>query len=348
MSARESTVISMSVGLLLAVVVAPTALAGESEPVSISLVYMADLHAQLEPHAEFFRHEGKDETATAGGVARIATAVEAIRRERPGRVLFMDAGDTIHGSAAATWTEGKAVVAPVNALKLDLGIPGNWEVVYRARVLGERAGEFRHPTIAANLRDAKSKKLVFPHYLIKMVGGVRIGVIGFTDPDVPERQPPSYSKGLAYDGAEVLPPLIDEIRRKEKADVVVLLTHVGLPKSIRLAETLKGVDFALSGDTHERTCEPIVRGETWVVEPGSLGLFLGRAGPHRAGRQGRRSQVTARRVAGRSLLRGPAGQDGGGREPGPGEEQAHRGHRPYPAGPWTASCSTRCSNSTTC
>lgn len=272
MSARKSTIISMSVGLLLAVVAAPTAIAGESEPVSISLVYMADLHAQLEPHAEFFWHGGEDETATAGGVARIATAIEAIRRERPGRVLFMDAGDTIQGSAAAAWTEGKAVVAPVNALKLGLAIPGNWEVVYGAKVLVERAGEFRHPTIAANLRDAKSKKLVFPPYLVKEVGGVRIGVIGFTDPDVPERQPPSYSKGLAFDGAGVLPPLIDELRRKEKVDVVVLLTHVGLPKSIRLAETLKGVDLVLSGETYE----PIVRGETWVVEPGSFGSFLGR------------------------------------------------------------------------
>ena len=107
---------------------------------SISLVYIADLHAQLEPHAEFFWHGGKDETATAGGVARIATAVEAIRKERPGRVLFMDAGDTIQGSAAAAWTEGKAVVAPVNALNLDLGIPGNWEVVYGAEAL-EQKGE---------------------------------------------------------------------------------------------------------------------------------------------------------------------------------------------------------------
>ena len=74
----------------------------------------------------------------------------------------------------------------------------------------------------------------------------------------------------------MLPPLIEELRNKEKVDVVVLLTHVGLPKSIGLAETLKGVDFILSGDTHERTYEPIVRGGTWVVEPGSFGSFMGR------------------------------------------------------------------------
>ncbi|WP_406695628.1 bifunctional metallophosphatase/5'-nucleotidase [Singulisphaera sp. Ch08] len=243
---------------------------------SITLAYIADLHAQLEPHAEHFWHGVKEETATAGGVARIASAIEAIRQQRPGRVLFMDAGDTIQGSADAAWTEGRTVVGPINAMKLDLGIPGNWEVVYGAKPLEERAREFHHPLIAANLRDAKSNKLIFPPYLVKEVGGVRIGVLGFTDPDVPERQPPSYSKGLSFDGDEVLPPLIDELRNREKVDVVVLLTHVGLPKSIRLAETLKGVDFVFSGDTHERTYEPIVRGETWVVEPGSFGSFLGR------------------------------------------------------------------------
>lgn len=264
---------------LLAAGARPGAAAGpgpEASSRSITLLYIADLHAQLEPHAEFFWHRGQTETAMAGGVARIATAVDAIRRERPGRVLFMDAGDTIQGSAAAAWTEGRAVVAPLNALKLDLGVPGNWEVVYGADALKQRAGEFRHPLVAANIREASSGKRLFPPYLVKAVDGVRVGIIGFTDPDVPRRQPPGYSKGLIYDDSGVLPALVDRLRREEKVDVVVLMTHVGLPKSIGLAETLKGVDFVLSGDTHERTYEPVVRGKTWVVEPGSFGSFLGR------------------------------------------------------------------------
>ena len=276
MFAWKVKLITACVGLILrAALSGPDVQAGEAESKSITLAYIADLHAQLDSHAEFFWH-GKEEMAIAGGVARIATAIEAIRRERPGRVLFMDAGDTIQGSAAAAWTEGKAVVAPINALNLDLGIPGNWEVVYGAEALGRRSKEFRHPLIAANIRSEKTKTLVFPPYLIKEVGGVRIGVIGFTDPDVPERQPPSYSAGLMFDGAGVIQPLIDGMRLKEKVDVVVLLTHIGLPRSIRLAETLKGLDVVLSGDTHERTYEPIVRGDTWVVEPGGFGSFLGR------------------------------------------------------------------------
>jgi len=243
-------------------------------PKRITLAYIADLHAQLEQHPELFWHEGKEEIAVAGGVARIARAMELLRKERPGSVLFMDAGDTFQGSAPANWSKGAVMVPAMNALGLDLAIPGNWEVVYGAAALRKNTAALHYPTVAANILDADTGKPMFPLYVIRNVNGVRVGVIGFTDPDVPRRQPPSYSKGLRFEGEEVLQPLIDQLR--PKVDVLVLLTHIGLPKSVFMAERLKGVDVLLSGDTHERTYEPIVRGNTWIVEPGSFGSFLGR------------------------------------------------------------------------
>src|SRR5690606_26121147 len=87
------------------------------------------------------------------------------------------------------------------------------------------------------------------------------------------RQPPHMSEGLSFRDAEVLQPLIDELR--QRVDVVVVATHIGLPKAIHLADTLRGVDVVLSADTHERTYEPIVRGDTWVVEAGAFGSFVG-------------------------------------------------------------------------
>lgn len=244
---------------------------------TVSLVYLADLHGQLEEHPELFWSNGQEHLVErAGGLARIAAAVKQLRQERPGAVLFMDAGDTIQGSAVAAWSEGRSVVEAVNALGLDLGLPGNWEVVYGAQVMKQRLAEFTYPWIAANLFDAASGKRLLPPYLVREVNGVRIGVLGYTDPDVPKRQPPSYSAGLRYTGEEVLPDLVKELREEQRSDVVVLLTHIGLPKAVRLAERIRGVDFVLSGDTHERTYEPIVRGNTWIVEPGSFGSFLGR------------------------------------------------------------------------
>src|SRR5690606_22811218 len=60
------------------------------------------------------------------------------------------------------------------------------------------------------------------------------------------------------------------------ADVVVLLAHLGLDRTLALVEQIPGIDIALSADTHERVGEPIRRGDTLVVEPGAFASFLGR------------------------------------------------------------------------
>ncbi|MFY0567929.1 bifunctional metallophosphatase/5'-nucleotidase [Archangium lansingense] len=242
----------------------------------LTILYVADLHAQLRAHPELFWHEGKERIEEAGGFARVAAAIRRIRAERGGEVLVLDAGDTIQGSGAAALTEGSALTEPLNAIGFDGAIPGNWEVVYGPAVLRQRARELNYPLFAANLRDAQSGERLFPPYLVKEVGGVKVAVVGFTDPDVPRRQPPGYSKGLRYDGPEELPALVREVREREGAQVVLLMTHVGLAKAVGLASRVPGVDVHLSGDTHERTYVPIEQAGSWVVEPGAFGSFLGR------------------------------------------------------------------------
>ncbi len=75
---------------------------------------------------------------------------------------------------------------------------------------------------------------------------MKIAVVGYTDPDVPLRQPPGYSKGLRYDGPEALPALVREVREQQQADVVLLMTHMGLSKAVALADRVPGVDAHLS------------------------------------------------------------------------------------------------------
>ncbi len=243
----------------------------------MTVLFVADLHAQLEAHPELFWQEGEeDRLEIAGGFARVAAAIDQIRQERNGDVLVLDGGDTIQGSGVAALTEGEAVVPVANALGLDAAIPGNWEVAYGPDVLRERLAQFDYDIFAANLRDEESGERLFPPYIIKDVGGIRVGVVGYTDPDVPERQPPAYSTGLRYDGPEELPSLVSEVRDKHEADVVLLLSHIGLAKAVALTDDVPGIDVHLSSDTHERTYEPIDKNGTWVVEPGAFGSFLGR------------------------------------------------------------------------
>lgn len=241
----------------------------------VTVLFVADLHAQLDSHPELFWHGGEERIEEAGGFARVAAAVAQIREERQGQVLVLDGGDTIQGSAEAAMTQGRAIVPALNAIGFDAAVPGNWEVVYGPVALRERAEEIRHPLIAANVRDEATGERLFAPWLIREVAGVKVGIVGFTDPDVPRRQPPAYSEGLVYEGHEELPALVREVK-EAGAEVVVLMSHIGLAKAVALTDEVPGIDVHLSSDTHERTYEPIDRNGVWVVEPGGFGSFLGR------------------------------------------------------------------------
>ncbi len=263
-------------GVLMAVGASSAWAEGSKASGRITIAYINDVHAQLASHPElFWTAEGEEYVPDAGGLARVAGAVEELRRQRPGEVVFIDGGDTIQGSGPAAWSEGKVVVEPMNALKLDLAVPGNWAVTYGAEVLKQRARELNYPLLAANVFGEGEEQTLFASTLVKNVDGVRVGFVGFTDPDVPKRQPPFMSQGFRFRGAKVLQPTIDALRTQDKVDVVVLVTHIGLNKAVRLAETLQSGDVVLSADTHERSYRPIRRGETWVVEAGAFASFLG-------------------------------------------------------------------------
>lgn len=241
-----------------------------------SLAFINDIHAQLEPHPElFWDGDDAEREHRAGGLSRIATAFKQLAAERPHGMLKIDGGDTFQGSGPSAWTKGEVMVGPMNSLNLDLAIPGNWAVAYGAEQFVRLSEQVNYPVVAANMYHQDSGGRVFDPYLVKEINGVKIGFLGFTDPDVPTRQPPIMSKGLVFRAAEVLQPQIDKLRNEEKVDVVVLVSHIGLHKAVPLTSKLRGVDIHLSADTHERTYEPIEVGDVWVVEAGAFGSLVG-------------------------------------------------------------------------
>ena len=269
-------IITITFILIFATMNAHSGILRQNKIKKITILYIADIHAQIEEHQEMFYGNNGEYFDFAGGLARIAYAVKNIKKKNPGNTLFMDAGDTFQGSGPAALSKGTAIIEPINSIGLDLALPGNWEVVYGKETLLKITDKLNYPLIAANIIDEDTGKSLFDPYIIKNIDGIKIGIIGFTDPDVPQRQPPSYSKGIIYRGKEILQPLVDKIKSDKDVDIVVLFTHIGLPKAVNLAKELNNVDILLSGDTHERTYTPINVGNTLVVEPGSFGSFLGK------------------------------------------------------------------------
>jgi 2',3'-cyclic-nucleotide 2'-phosphodiesterase (5'-nucleotidase family) len=238
----------------------------------VTFLHIADTHAQLETHPEYL--PGSAGFPMMGGYARIRSAMDRYRASSSGPTFTMDGGDTFQGSGPAAWSRGEAVVAPLNALDLDVCVPGNWEVVYGAPRFRELMNELSCRVSAYNFHDTKSGARLFAPSVIIERDGVRVAFVGITDPTTTTRQPPATVVGL---DSTRLDGLRDHVRAlRGSADLVVAVTHTGLSISRQLAREIPEFDVVFSGHTHERTERPILEGKVIVVEPGSMGSFLGK------------------------------------------------------------------------
>ena len=253
-----------------------------TKPQTISILQTTDVHCQIHPHDELFWENEKAVFRKAGGYAHMKTLLDQLKKKNP-NTFTIDTGDMFQGSALSVKTTGDAFVPILNALGYDLYLPGNWEVIYGKRKMQNLMGSLNAPKICTNmyhdLGEGKRGELIFQPYQIWNVAGAKIGFLGYTDPLVPIRQSPNYSKGILYTNPEEnLSHYVDVLRNQEQCSYVIMIAHLGLSQQIALANSkeCEGVDYILGGDTHERVRKPIVCKYSKVVEPGAFGSFIGK------------------------------------------------------------------------
>ena len=247
----------------------------------VSLLHTADIHAQLLVHDEFFVESGKPVYKKRGGYATLKTMVNELRKENPANTILMDGGDCFQGGGVAALSEGRAIVPLMNNIGYDLMLPGNWEVVYGKEMMMKDMFGYDAPKVCANMfhqtNDEFNNDLIFPPYYVKHIGGIKIGFIGYNDPLTPKRQSPAYSEGILFTHPEKnVAKYIKILREYEGCHLVMLLTHMGLAQQVGLANMpfVKGVDYIIGADTHERVRVPIQGVHAKVTEPGAFGSFV--------------------------------------------------------------------------
>ena len=274
--------------LLLALVLAVPALAAER--VTLTVLQTSDLHANVLPW-NYARGEAAD-----WGLARVATRVREIRKSSK-HVLLLDGGDTIQG-APAGWLEARRpkgephfMAAAMSALRYDAMAVGNHEFNFGLEVLRRAQKDSSFPWLSANTRHAAGGGPAFAEYVVKTLGGVRVGVLGLTTPNIPGWEPEANRPGLEWENpVESAARLVPLLRQRERCDVVVVLFHSGLeidPATgeangtdyenhvVRLAKTVPGIDLILTGHSHRRLPLTRVHGVP-VTQPGRWGEVLAR------------------------------------------------------------------------
>jgi len=209
-------------------------------------------------------------------IARIATLVERASRATDVPVLYVDAGDVEdRTNRLSNLTKGVAVHRLLGVADCRAAAVGNGTVIYYGPgPLVEQSTAGRYPQLAANLqRDGEVVPGAQASVLLD-VDGIRVGLIGLTPADWRD-----IYASMGLDVPDALPLVREHAAklRRSGADVVILLSHLGIERDRELAAELDG-EIPLVIGAHSHTLLPEgehVCGVT-IAQAGSFGEHLGR------------------------------------------------------------------------
>ena len=240
----------------------------------------SSLDAYFDTHMDFTALAKK--FGKMGGIAHMKTLINQIKSERGAEnVLFMDSGDTWQGTGVALKTGGEAIVTAQNYLGVDVMV-GHWEFTYGKERVMELIEKLDATFITQNVigNDPfadEYEELIFKPYTIEKRGGATIGIIGQSFPFTSTANPKEFTEGWSFGlRLDTMQEYVNELRNTHKVDCVVVLSHDGFSVDQEVARKVNGIDFILSGHTHDPSPKPITINGTVVVIAGSHGKYIGR------------------------------------------------------------------------
>lgn len=197
-----------------------------------------------------------------------------IHQEKGEDVLYFDIGDHADRSHPLTEAlEGKGSTLLLNEAGVDAITIGNNEgLTFSKEQLSKLYEGRKFSVLVANLfeQDGSRPQWTEPYRHFSLSNGAVVGVIGMTIPYYP------FYEKLGWkiaDPLKLLPSLIKEVR--QKADIVLLLSHLGLNLDEEIAREMEGIDVIIGGHTHHLLKSgKIVKG-TRIVQAGKFGHYIG-------------------------------------------------------------------------
>ncbi|MBR5308815.1 MAG: 5'-nucleotidase C-terminal domain-containing protein [Clostridia bacterium] len=229
-----------------------TAFAKDTE--SIVILYENDVHCAVE------------------GYSKLAAMKQELKEEYE-YVGVVSSGDFVQGETIGAVSKGEYIVNIMNIVGYDAIIPGNHEFGYMLPRLVELNAISNTKYLSCNFMKLGEDKPYFDPYKIVSYGETDIAYIGIVTPETINSSYPSQFKNedgeIIYTFSvnnlyEVVQSNVDAAR-KEGADYVIALAHVGYDESQTLDDIVKligntdGIDIVLDGHSHSTIEEMLVK-----------------------------------------------------------------------------------------
>ena len=243
----------------------------KDQAVNLVILHVNDTHGKLMPHDD-------NNIKNAGGIARMATMIKKIKSDNKGRVLALHAGDDFsRGDKLTLRYNGEVNMLAMQAIGYDAFVPGNGDFYLGVENLIKQTKLVKFPILHANVIYKESQERLFEPYIIKEIAGVKIAIIGLGF--VRLEHPSGWNLDLK-DSIATAKELLAKLR--DKVDLVIALTHIGLVDDKRLAKEVPEIDIIVGGHSHDKLDEPLLiprpgdKGNVIIVQAFEHGLFLGR------------------------------------------------------------------------
>jgi 5'-nucleotidase len=246
------------------------------------ILHTNDTHSTIMPINE---QMGNKNLAGRGGFLRRVSMVKEQRQQHPG-LLLIDSGDFSQGSGYYTLFKGEVEVGLMNEMHYDAVTIGNHEFDFGMDNMARLFRMANFPIVCSNYDCTGTvlEGLVKPYITLKR-DGVKIGIFALA---------PAL-KGLVFDGncegvtfldpAQTAQKYIDILRKQEKCDLVICISHLGWQVSEypdeQFIKQIEGCDLVLGGHTHtymeQLEYAPDKTGKLIPVDQnGKHGAFIGK------------------------------------------------------------------------
>ncbi len=278
-----------SVLSLMAVCLLAVAAACSSGERTLHIVTTGDVHGS------WFDDPYVDGQSNKTSLMSVSAWVDSLRRAvGPKNVLLLDAGDCLQGDNAPYYynyvdTVGEHLfVQLVSYMKYDAVAVGNHDIEAGHPIYDKIKAQLAArgiPFLAANAVRTDNGEPYFPPYKIFRRGGLKVAVIGFTNPNMKAWLDEPVWSGIEF--KSLIPCLqewVDRVRAKEHPDLVVALTHSATgegdgtsleAQGLDLLPDIKGVDVLVCSHDHR----PFVKEQngTWLINGGARAGNVGHA-----------------------------------------------------------------------
>ncbi|WP_239984671.1 bifunctional metallophosphatase/5'-nucleotidase [Lentibacillus sediminis] len=252
---------------------------------TLTILYTSDVHGHAMPISY-----GTNQPASIG-LARYATAVKSTRSSRE-QVLVLDNGDLIQGTPLMTHyvkshtDKENPMIGIMNQIGIEASVIGNHEFNFGKGILNNAIDQSRFPWLSANTLDKTSQEPYYgPPYIIKTLNnGVKAAIVGVTTHYIPNWESPAHIEGVQFaDAFSTLKKQVEEIRSKERPDVLIAMYHGGFERDLesgepteeltgenqgyQMAMEIDGIDVLLTGHQHRKLTN-FLR-DVLVVQPGN-------------------------------------------------------------------------------